>query len=336
MFKNKTSLIFFSTLVLGTLISISSNSWLGAWMGLEINLLSFIPLVIKLNNSLSTESALKYFLTQALASSILLFSIIMFFLTKNNFLLEKMNFIWILNFSLLMKMGAAPFHFWFPEMMEGLSWMTSLILMTWQKIAPMILIYYCFLNSLMFLVAILSIIMGSLGGLNQINLKKLLAYSSINHLGWMLSSMMISINFWMFYFFIYSIITFSLVILFNQYNLYFMNQIFNYKNFHPIIKFMIFCNILSLGGLPPFTGFLPKWIIIQAFSQYSLVMITFMVIFTLVTLFFYIRLGYSAFMINYTQLKWNSSYELNLNTNLIFNFFVITSLPLMSLIYLTF
>nr|ARO47893.1 NADH dehydrogenase subunit 2 [Micromus angulatus] len=336
MFKNKTSLIFFSTLVLGTLISISSNSWLGAWMGLEINLLSFIPLVIKLNNSLSTESALKYFLTQALASSILLFSIIMFFLTKNNFLLEKMNFIWILNFSLLMKMGAAPFHFWFPEMMEGLSWMTSLILMTWQKIAPMILIYYCFLNSLMFLVAILSIIMGSLGGLNQINLKKLLAYSSINHLGWMLSSMMISINFWMFYFFIYSIITFSLVILFNQYNLYFMNQIFNYKNFHPIIKFMIFCNILSLGGLPPFTGFLPKWIIIQALSQYSLVMITFMVIFTLVTLFFYIRLGYSAFMINYTQLKWNSSYELNLNTNLIFNFFVITSLPLMSLIYLTF
>ena len=81
-------------------------------MGLEINLLSFIPLIINSKNLFSSESSLKYFLTQALASSIFLFSIILFFLF-NNFNRYEFNFYFLilLNSSLIIKIGAAPFHF---------------------------------------------------------------------------------------------------------------------------------------------------------------------------------------------------------------------------------
>jgi NADH-ubiquinone oxidoreductase chain 2 len=91
-------------------------------MGLEINLLSFIPLSIKSNNLFTSESLLKYFLTQALASCVLLFSIILFnFFIEFN---EKINFLMIFilfNASLIMKRGVAPFHFWFPNVIEGLN-----------------------------------------------------------------------------------------------------------------------------------------------------------------------------------------------------------------------
>nr|YP_009532936.1 NADH dehydrogenase subunit 2 [Euclimacia badia]AYG51271.1 NADH dehydrogenase subunit 2 [Euclimacia badia] len=300
MFNN---FFFFIMLMLGTFIAICSNSWFGVWMGLEINLLSFIPLLNNVKNSLSTESSLKYFLVQVLASSILLFSIILMSLFENlsflniNFMLNL-----ILNSSILMKMGAAPFHFWFPEMMEGLSWNMSLTLMTWQKIAPILLISYCFNSNYLLLIMVLSIFIGSLGGLNQTSLRKIMAYSSINHIGWMLASLMISNTYWFIYFLIYSMIVASMTYFFNIYNIFYINQNFNLNFLNPIIKFLIYCNFLSLGGLPPFLGFLPKWMIIQNFS-YNYSMLVLMVMLTLITLFFYIRITYSAFMINYTNQK---------------------------------
>nr|YP_010254291.1 NADH dehydrogenase subunit 2 [Micromus paganus]QTZ19027.1 NADH dehydrogenase subunit 2 [Micromus paganus] len=336
MIKNISNLIFMTTLMIGSLISISSNSWLGAWMGLEINLLSFIPIIINLKNSLSTESALKYFLTQALASSILLFSILIISI-KNNYLHTEINSLmnFILNSTLFMKMGAAPFHFWFPEMMEGLSWMTSLILMTWQKIAPMILISYCLIPFYAMTASIISIIAGSIGGLNQLNLRKLMAYSSINHLGWMLGSLMISNFYWLVYFSLYTLISTAIISLFNQFNLFKINQLFNLSNFNPLMKFLLFCNLLSLGGLPPFTGFLPKWIVIQMMSSINPFLISMMVVPTLITLFFYIRLSYSAFLINYTQTKWNFYYESKMNKSIILHGLTLLGLPIISIIYFT-
>nr|YP_009828724.1 NADH dehydrogenase subunit 2 [Hemerobius japonicus]QJC58956.1 NADH dehydrogenase subunit 2 [Hemerobius japonicus] len=334
MLKNISNMIFFSTLIMGTIISISSNSWLGAWMGLEINLLSFIPLLINLKNSLSTESALKYFLTQALASSILLFSIML--LSLENIYFDNSLLNWVLNSALMLKMGAAPFHFWFPEMMEGLTWFMSFILMTWQKIAPMVLISYCLIFNYSLIISILSIIIGSIGGINQTSLRKMMAYSSINHLGWLLSGLAISIYYWMIYFIMYTVILLSMVLLFNKYNLFFTKQLYSLSNYNPVLKMIIFSNMLSLGGLPPFTGFMPKWLIIQSLSNSNLFLISIMVIFTLITLFYYIRMIYSALMINYTQLKWIYFNELNMNWVLILNFFSLMGLPVISLLYMIF
>nr|YP_009243280.1 NADH dehydrogenase subunit 2 [Gasterophilus intestinalis]AMR35660.1 NADH dehydrogenase subunit 2 [Gasterophilus intestinalis]AMR35673.1 NADH dehydrogenase subunit 2 [Gasterophilus intestinalis]QCG71515.1 NADH dehydrogenase subunit 2 [Gasterophilus intestinalis] len=302
MFNSLSKIMFFSMLVLGTLITISANSWLSAWMGLEINLLSFIPLMSD-NKLMSTEASLKYFLTQAMASAVLLFALTSLFMSfmNNSFSFLKM----IIFFSLLMKSGSAPFHFWYPMVMEGLSWMNALILMTWQKIAPLMLISYVILKPLFIMTIILSSLVGALGGLNQTSLRKLMAYSSINHLGWMLVAIYSSNFLWVNYFLFYAFLSFTLILMFNEFKISHINQLFSSFFNSKIMKFIVFLNLLSLGGLPPFLGFFPKWMIIQSLSaNMQIFLLTFMVMMTLITLYFYLRLCYTAFMLNYSENNW--------------------------------
>nr|AFV08610.1 NADH dehydrogenase subunit 2 [Pollenia rudis] len=338
MFNNSSKIMFFGTLMMGTMISISANSWLSAWMGLEINLLSFIPLMSD-NKLMSSEASLKYFLTQALASSVLLFAVIVFMLNStkmnSNYFMEMMIFS-----SLLLKSGSAPFHFWFPNVMEGLSWLNSLILMTWQKIAPLMLISYIIFKPLIIISILLSSLMGALGGLNQTSLRKLMAYSSINHLGWMLAAMYHSNELWLTYFMFYTFLTASMIFMLNMFKISHMNQLFSCFFNSKIMKFLLFFNLLSLGGLPPFLGFFPKWIVIQSLTiNNQLFLLVFMVSMTLITLYFYMRLCYSAFMLNYYENNWliYSSYNsLIMKTFMIISFFSMFGFFFISSLYFLF
>nr|AVN67808.1 NADH dehydrogenase subunit 2 [Ischnoptera bilunata] len=301
-------MLLLTTLISGVMITISSNSWLGAWMGLEINLLSFIPIMSSSDNIYTTESSLKYFLIQALALLILLFVIISTVMMKELMLINNYTVMSIiLSTPLFLKSGAAPFHWWFPSVMEGLSWMNCFILMTVQKIAPLILISYSIKLSWFFIsVILLSVMIGSIGGYNQTSIRKILTYSSINHLGWMLSSMLIGENFWLMYFLIYSMLTLSIVLIIKPFQVSFINQTFMLNNEMPIMKFLLFTSLLSLGGLPPFLGFLPKWIIIQMMVNSNMIfLITTMVILSLITLYYYLRLSYSSFIILHSEPSWN-------------------------------
>nr|QNE85609.1 NADH dehydrogenase subunit 2 [Empis caudatula] len=341
MFKNSTKILFYLILMLGTLITVSSNSWLGAWMGLEINLLSFIPLMNDNNNLMSTEASLKYFLTQALASSILLFGIILNMLKFNIYYINTNAFIKMIILStLLLKSGTAPFHFWFPTVMEGLSWMNALTLMTWQKIAPLMLISYFNFKFMIMMTILLSIIIGSLGGLNQTSLKKIMAFSSINHLGWMMAGMLSNESLWLFYFSIYCFLSMTLVYLFNMFKLNHINQLFMMFFHSKVMKFTMLMNLLSLGGLPPFLGFLPKWMIIQSLTlNNQLMLMALMTCMTLITLYFYLRMAYTAFMLNYYENNWmNSMYFNNFSMSLylIFSFISTFSLFCISMIYFYF
>nr|ADF57849.1 NADH dehydrogenase subunit 2 [Stegana pililobosa] len=339
MFNNSSKILFVIIMMTGSLITITSNSWLGAWMGLEINLLSFIPLMSDNNNLMSTEASLKYFLVQAMASTVLLFAVILMMM-KNNINYEinySLYITMIILSSLLLKSGAAPFHFWFPNIMEGLSWMNCLLLMTWQKIAPLMLISHVNVKTMLFMSIIISVIIGSLGGLNQSSLRKLMAFSSINHLGWMLMALNSNENIWLIYFLMYSFLSFILTFMFNNFKIFHFNQMFSLFFNSKILKFILFMNFLSLGGLPPFLGFLPKWLMIQQLSmenQYFMLMI--LVMSTLITLFFYLRICYSAFMLNYYENNWLINMQLkNMNYNLclIMSFFSIFGLMLISILY---
>nr|APX39823.1 NADH dehydrogenase subunit 2 [Apteropeda ovulum] len=289
-------MLFFNTLIIGTLISISAYSWFSMWLGLEINLLSIIPLLKSNNSTFPAEASLKYFITQTLASTIILFTIIeLMYLSET---LMNINY-WLtmmMNSALLTKMGAAPFHAWFPEVAEGLNWMNNFILLTWQKLAPMVLVMYN-LNMFYFLslIIILSSIISGILGINQVSLRKILAYSSINHIAWMLASMLNLKMTWLIYFFIYFFITLNIVILFHFLNTFYINQLMLSLNQNKLIKLLFVFNFFSLGGLPPFLGFLPKWLTIQNLTYnnfYSLSII--LIIFTLITLFFYIRIMIST------------------------------------------
>nr|AGD80116.1 NADH dehydrogenase subunit 2 [Scirpophaga incertulas]AGG84297.1 NADH dehydrogenase subunit 2 [Scirpophaga incertulas] len=302
---NSNKMFFYFILFLSTLISISSNSWLGCWVGLEINLLSFIPLISNTNNMMSSEASLKYFLTQSIASINFLFFILLKLMWMKNFMLNNSISI-LINSSLLMKMGSTPFHFWFPNIIEGLSWFNSFILMSWQKIAPMILLSYYFYSKFIIIIIIMNSIIGAIGGLNQSSLRKIMAFSSINNLSWMLASLLISENLWIFYFMMYSFLIMILCLLFNSMNLFYINQLF-FFNMNYGIKFLFLINFLSLGGLPPFLGFYSKWIIINflIFNNFPMVCF-FLIMMSLIILFFYIRIIYSSFLFNNLNLKWIS------------------------------
>nr|APX40876.1 NADH dehydrogenase subunit 2 [Psylliodes hispanus] len=314
-------MLFFNMMMCGTLISIAAYSWLTMWIGLEINLLSIIPLFKSHKNYFPAEATLKYFITQSLASTIILFSII-FSMNMSEFLPNNWNYwmMMILNSALLMKLGAAPFHSWFPEVAEGLNWMNNLLLMTWQKLAPSILIMYN-MNMMVFftLIIIISSIIGGIYGINQISLRKILAYSSINHIAWMLASMLNNKMIWLIYFIIYSLISLNIILIFNYLNIFYINQLFNSLNSNKMFKMLFILNFFSLGGLPPFLGFLPKWLVLNYLINNNFYILSIiLVIFTLLTLFFYIRITFSSLMLKINEnlikkIKFNYFMEILLN-----------------------
>nr|NP_976139.1 NADH dehydrogenase subunit 2 [Tricholepidion gertschi]AAO40219.1 NADH dehydrogenase subunit 2 [Tricholepidion gertschi] len=309
MLKTPTNMLFMIILISGTIISISSNSWFNAWIGLEINLLSMIPILSSTKNKYNTESALKYFLTQAIGSIILMTGCLLMALSSE--INMTMHFsspqLMMINSALLLKMGAAPFHFWFPVVMDGVSWLKAILLMTWQKLAPLMLFSHNItFNKFIMSIIVCSVTIGALGGLNQTSLRKIMTYSSINHTGWIIAAMMINEMYWMIYFTIYSLITTAIALMFNSSNTFHISQLFLHKMNDPLTKTTTFVSLLSLGGLPPFLGFLPKWMVIQGLSQNNcFLLITIMVMSTLITLFYYLRLMYSAMAINNLQPKWN-------------------------------
>nr|URX53059.1 NADH dehydrogenase subunit 2 [Comatermes perfectus] len=308
MTKNPTKILLSMTLIGGILISISANSWLGAWVGLEVNLMSFIPLMSSQENIYTTEASLKYFLVQAMASSTLLFLVVMKALVNQNPLeIDESSYTtYMIMTPLLLKTGAAPLHWWFPSVMEGLSWMNCLLMMTVQKIAPMMLISYLMSTKPMSLMVILtSVTVGAVGGMNQTSLRKILTYSSINHTGWMLAAMLGGDNLWIVYFSLYVLLTSTVTIISKAYNISFINQVMS-VNKKVVVKFTLFITLLSLGGLPPFIGFLPKWIVIQMLitNNMSFIM-TMMVMMSLVTLYYYLRVCYSSLMVMQEETKYS-------------------------------
>nr|YP_010946674.1 NADH dehydrogenase subunit 2 [Malaccina discoidalis]WGO57392.1 NADH dehydrogenase subunit 2 [Malaccina discoidalis] len=312
MTNNSTKILFMMTLLSGVIITISSNSWLGAWMGLEINLLSFIPIMYNNNNTLSAEASLKYFMIQALASSCIMFTIIVWSILKNSFpgMYENSTFNMLISPPLLMKAGGAPFHWWFPSVMEGLNWLNCLILMTIQKLAPLTLISYLLIPNLYnSTIILLSALVGSIGGYNQISMRKILTYSSINHLGWMIMAMSINTQMWIFYFKMYTLLVTTVLIIVYVFNISFINQLMHLKK-ETTMKFLLLSSLLSLGGLPPFLGFYPKWMIIQNItSNNQVILMLTMVMLTLLTLYYYLRITYSSFLMLISQLNW----EININ-----------------------
>nr|YP_010999058.1 NADH dehydrogenase subunit 2 [Eupolyphaga nigrinotum]WPM91816.1 NADH dehydrogenase subunit 2 [Eupolyphaga nigrinotum] len=305
--NNSMKFLLLLTLVGGALISISSNSWLGAWMGLEINLLSFIPLMSTTKNVFTTEASLKYFLIQALASSTLMFLIIFKTILENTPMLINLPTSMLISMPLLLKSGVAPLHWWFPSVMEGLNWMNCFLLMTMQKIAPLMLTSYLFqMNQISMMFILTSVIVGAIGGFNQISTRKMMAYSSINHLGWMLVAISMGKNIWMIYFSLYMIMTLTITLTLSKNNISYINQIKS-MNCNTETKLITMSMFLSLGGLPPFLGFLPKWIILQFMIINNMVpMSIIMIMMSLITLYYYLRICYSTFLIMHLKSKWTN------------------------------
>nr|QNT26843.1 NADH dehydrogenase subunit 2 [Trigonopterus tounensis] len=322
-------ILFSSILISSSIISISALSWFSAWIGLEMNLLAIIPLMKSPKNNLSAEASIKYFIIQSMASSILLFSVILFsymsLFSHPNKILGS-----IMNLALILKMGAAPLHFWLPEVISGLDWGLVFTMLTWQKISPMILLSYCLYSSMLLsVIIILSSLVSGILGMNQMCLRKMMAFSSINHMGWMMSALLSSMNLWLYYFLIYSFTNMNMLIMFNKFHLFYMNQLNKFLSFNKHLKFLFVLNLLSLGGLPPFMGFFPKWITVNYlitlnYHFLSIILVTL----TLLTLFFYMRMSFSSLMLTSLESLANSQISKFSMWQFFFNLMNLASLPL--------
>nr|AXI98857.1 NADH dehydrogenase subunit 2 [Pseudoniphargus salinus] len=306
MFIHPSFMLFMVFLLFSVTLTISSNSWLFGWMGLEMNLLSFIPIILKKLNKYSTEVAIKYFLIQAISSVYLLF----FFLFMKAFLIITIML------ALMLKMAAAPFHQWLPSMADGLSWPSLFILLILQKVNPLILLSFLMKPSELLLMLqvfiVSSALIGSVGGLTHSSLRKILAFSSISHMSWILASFLISNWAWFNYFFIYSFILMSLVLSLHSMETFTVNDLL-LKN-KTYISLLVSVSIMSIGGLPPFSGFVPKFIVIQSLLHDNLFFILFFLLLgTFISLFFYARMFLAVLMLKNSYNLQNFSYSYNMS-----------------------
>nr|AAQ14503.1 NADH dehydrogenase subunit 2 [Ctenoblepharys adspersa] len=293
--------MFISSLATGTIITASSFHWLMAWIGLEINTLAILPMISKQHHPRSTEACTKYFLTQAAASAMILFSS-----TTNAWLtgtwditqLSAPMSTTLLTMAIAMKLGLAPMHFWLPEVLQGSTMKTAMIITTWQKLAPMSLIFITANNlqtTLMLLLAMLSTFTGGWGGLNQTQLRKMMAYSSIAHLGWMIAISTLMTNIMTLNLMIYITMTLSAFYMFSLSNSKTIQDISTTWTASPMMTLLIMLILMSLGGLPPLTGFMPKWLILEELTTQNLTTTsTIMALSALLSLFFYLRLSYTS------------------------------------------
>nr|AAZ06546.1 NADH dehydrogenase subunit 2 [Anolis sp. SBH266328] len=332
------SMVVLSSLATSTIITMSSYHWLMAWIGLEINTLAMIPIISTTHHPRSTEAATKYFLIQATASALILFSSMTNAWHTGSWditqMVNKPSNI-MLTVALAMKLGLVPLHFWLPEVIQGSTTTTALIIMTWQKLAPMSLIFLTMNNlstTVLLLLGLLSSMVGGWGGLNQTQVRKIMAYSSIAHLGWMSSISSIMPNLLTTNLVIYIIMTTSTFFPLIITKAKTIQNMTTAWTLSPMLIIIAMLSLLSLGGLPPLAGFIPKWLIMEELiSQNFNLFTTMMALSSLLGLFFYLRLTYSTTLTlspNMAQTKFKWRFYPNMMTSFFSTFFLISTLLL--------
>nr|AIL23312.1 NADH dehydrogenase subunit 2 [Formicivora iheringi] len=294
-------LLSITSLFLGTTIAISSNHWMMAWTGLEINTLAILPLISKSHHPRAIEAATKYFLVQATASALLLFSSMINAWNTGQWDITQLTHptsCLLLTTAISIKLGLVPFHFWFPEILQGTSLTTGLLLATALKFPPITL--FTLTSSslspiLLTLMAIASTAMGGWAGLNQTQTRKILAFSSISHLGWMTIVLMYNPKLTLTTFYLYCLTTIPIFLTLNTIKTLKLTTMSTAWTKIPSLTATLMLMLLSLAGLPPLTGFLPKWLIIQELTKQEMTLAaTIITLLSLLGLFFYLRLAYCA------------------------------------------
>lgn len=270
-------------------MSLSRSRWFGVWIGIELTILCFLPLIIK-NERILREPAVFYMLAQAFGS----FIILICGSDIRRYDLELK--IW-LRVALLLKLGAAPFHFWYPYVAESLDWIDLYVFITFLKLPPLVIIIVSDLekiSALIYISAILTGLAGGAGAILELRLRKLIIYSSLNHLGWIILAVIGYSQYWDYYFFIYCIIRLGVVYVLQEQDVYYLFEI-EHMDISWDRKYAFLLAICSLGGLPPFLGFIPKWVIIESTtSRINLFGLTIIIYSSVITLYFYLSVGIRA------------------------------------------
>lgn len=252
------------------------DDWFLIWIGLEINIMSFLFLFYYQKRIVNIESCMKYFFVQSVGSALFIRSL--YFIVG-----EEWDY--IRRIILRYKLGAGPFFFWFPSVVKGLGWIGAFFLITIQKIIPLILLII-FVRWMLWIILILSLVVGLLGSFNQRDVKILFAYSSIHHLGWLLICELADVGVWFYYLLIYSMVL-SIVVILYYYEINRFMEVMKWKN-----KWWFFLGVMRLAGVPPLLGFFLKWLAFYYILRMNYFIIIFMIILSVIIFYIYIRVIY--------------------------------------------
>nr|YP_009183168.1 NADH dehydrogenase subunit 2 [Potamilus leptodon]ALM54897.1 NADH dehydrogenase subunit 2 [Potamilus leptodon] len=286
--KSPYKFLFLFLMVASTCMVLSSSNWLMTWMGLEINMLGFIPLMYLKETTNESETVAKYLVPQALGSTI--------FIASAMTTLHSNSLQILMPIALCLKLGAAPFHFWFPPVMAGLPLLPAFLLLTWQKIAPIFAIssLHPMLSTKILPIAAISALWGGIAGVNQTDIRSLLTYSSIAHTGWMLASVSSPTPILTLYITTYILITISIYSCLTKQSTKLHKQLLSFKE--PYDSMLLAITILSLSGLPPLTGFIMKLLVLY-FTEASTIIILSLILGAMTSLFYYLSLTLSPLLL---------------------------------------
>lgn len=284
------SFIFIPALITGVFIIFSAHDWISIWIGIEINIYAFIPIIYSSSSSKTQEATTKYFLIQAFGSGIFLLGTFGRFFSR--------HYTIIIFMALILKAGIAPLHFWYPRVINTLSWWPCLILTTLQKLGPLFLIIQALRDhtSTIRIIRATSAAIGAIGGLNQTQLRAILAYSSIGHIGWILAATQLSNLIAKIYFSLYITTVSSIILIIIKSQIISNNQSISQVDQSPFSKPSLIALLLSLGGVPPMLGFFPKLIVIITLCSQNYVKLPIiLIISSMLNIYYYLKIFYSSF-----------------------------------------
>ena len=309
--------------ILGMMIMISSNDLIVFYMGLELQSLALYVLAsFNRDNLLSTESGLKYFVLSALSSGLLLYgcSLTYGFSESTNFdqiLINSTEFNYGTTFGIVFilvglafKISAVPFHMWAPDVYQGSPTSVTLFFAILPKIAALSVfikfLYTPFANmndqwqTIIVFISIASMIFGAVAAIGQKNLKRLIAYSSISHMGYALAGLATisnqGIQSSITYISIYLVMNlafFSCLFMLKRNDQYYENieDLSGLSKKHPILSFSLLVVLFSLAGIPPLAGFFAKFYVFLAVIEQSMYFLAIVgLLATVVAAFYYLRI----------------------------------------------
>nr|AEA37910.1 NADH dehydrogenase subunit 2 [Heteronotia planiceps] len=335
-----------TSLTTSTTMVMISHHWLLTWLSLELNTLSILPIIMRSNHPRTTEAATKYFLIQTTAAALILLACTINALQTGHWTIMQSSSplaTTIITMAIMMKLAIAPAHLWYPEILQGVTMTTALIISTWQKIAPLTLLYLLINHlstSTMLLLGLVSALLGGWTGLNQTQTRKIMAFSSISHMGWMITALCLSPSLATLTMITYLVMTttmFTSLTLSSSKTLLDLGTSWAHS---PILLTTTMLTLLSLAGLPPLTGFMPKLLILKKLM--TLKLLTFSTILALTglpNLAFYTRMAYLTILTTPPNTT-NSEYKWRFKmptSPLIYTSFLLTTmaLPMTPLLYLT-
>nr|CBH40110.1 NADH dehydrogenase subunit 2 [Ophiocomina nigra] len=297
------------TLLLGIVILYFSSDWFIAWILVEISTLSIIIILSGCSSPRGVESTVKYFVVQALASVVLLMGIL-YSSETNGFSLifssyDMVSYSLILG-AIFIKLAVFPNPFWFVDVVSGLDFARGAYVVILSKLIPVYLYYLVGgnLGFIVILVGLSSALYGGLLGINQTNIRKVIALSSVSHMGWVVLSFPVLSGLGCFFvFFSYGLM---LVPLFWALSSLSLTSLIKAKNsyFSAGLLLVTLISLLSLAGFPPLLGFFYKWVMFNGLISNGFILVSgSLILLSLVSLFFYLQVSFSLISVYWPNLK---------------------------------